>query len=181
MSAHEIQFQSNESPSAASQQRGFCSANGTQAPNRYTGTSLYSKKHQPDWIPPDWVPGASGRRMLRKGFLAMKRIRRPRNVRSGGPLVKPHPMDYAAIRVWHVSRGAGAADWRLLQRRAAREGAPIDALYLDGRENWVTARDFPPHHAIHQMLALDCERRRHGFGEQPETAAPQKKARPNRP
>ena len=40
------------------------------------------------------------------------------------------PMDYRAIRVWHV-RGDLPGNWRELQKRAWREGAPVDALYVD--------------------------------------------------
>ena len=45
-------------------------------------------------------------------------------------------MDYAAIRVWHVLRGKEADSWRALQKRAAKEGAPIDALYLNAQDQW---------------------------------------------
>jgi HD superfamily phosphodiesterase len=75
-----------------------------------------------------------------------------------------HPFDYHGIRVWHVPHDT-AGGWSELQKRAAREGAPIDALFLDAREQWVTARDFAPDHPIHAALALDRERRRRGFGE----------------
>ena len=40
------------------------------------------------------------------------------------------PMDYRGIRVWHV-RGDLPGNWRGLQKRAWREGAPLDALYVD--------------------------------------------------
>jgi hypothetical protein len=75
-----------------------------------------------------------------------------------------HPFEYAAIRVWSVTTGT-PGDWRALQKRARRENAPPDALFLDARENWVTARDFAPDHAIHEALALDRERCRRGFGD----------------
>jgi hypothetical protein len=72
-------------------------------------------------------------------------------------------MDYTGIRVWHVWNGAPGAGWRELQKRAAREGAPVDALFLNAEEKWITARDFAPDHAIHAALALDLERCRRGF------------------
>jgi hypothetical protein len=72
-----------------------------------------------------------------------------------------HAMDYRGIRVWHA-RGDSAGNWRELQKRAAREGAPIDALFLDG-EKWIRAGDLPPDHEIHQALAQDRERCRRGF------------------
>ena len=40
------------------------------------------------------------------------------------------PLDYRGIRVWHV-RGDLPGDWRELQKHAWREGAPLDALYVD--------------------------------------------------
>jgi len=39
-------------------------------------------------------------------------------------------LDYGANRVWHV-RGDLPGNWRELQKRAWREGAPLDALYVD--------------------------------------------------
>jgi hypothetical protein len=53
-------------------------------------------------------------------------------------------MDYAAIRAWGARHGARPAEWRELQQRAAREGAPADALYLDPQNRWVTLRDLRP-------------------------------------
>jgi len=38
-------------------------------------------------------------------------------------------MDYGGIRVWHV-QGDLPGTWRELQKRAWREGAPLDALYV---------------------------------------------------
>jgi hypothetical protein len=73
-----------------------------------------------------------------------------------------HAMDYRGIRVWHV-RGGSAGDWRALQKRAAREGAPIDALFLDADGKWILASDLLPDHEIHQALAQDRERCRRGF------------------
>jgi hypothetical protein len=74
-------------------------------------------------------------------------------------------MDYAGIRIWHAWSSTLGHYWRELQKRAARESAPIDALFLDAQEQWVAARDFAPDHPIHAALALDHERRRRGFGE----------------
>ena len=71
-------------------------------------------------------------------------------------------MDYRGIRVWHV-RGGIAGNWRELQRRAAREGAPLDGLFLDPQGNWITASDLPPDHEIHRALEQDRERCRRGF------------------
>ena len=45
------------------------------------------------------------------------------------------PMDYRAIRVWHV-RGDLPGNWRELQKRASREGAPLDALITAGMRLW---------------------------------------------
>jgi hypothetical protein len=73
-----------------------------------------------------------------------------------------HAMDYRGIRVWHV-RGSSAGNWRELQKRAAREGAPLDALFLDAAGNWILASDLPPDHEIHTALAQDRERCRRGF------------------
>ena len=39
-------------------------------------------------------------------------------------------LGYRAIRVWHV-HGELPGNWRELQRRAGRQGAPLDALYVD--------------------------------------------------
>ena len=36
------------------------------------------------------------------------------------------PIDYRGIRVWHV-HGDLSGNWRELQKRAWREGAPLDA------------------------------------------------------
>jgi hypothetical protein len=73
-----------------------------------------------------------------------------------------HAMDYRGIRVWHV-RGCSAGNWRKLQERAAREGAPIDVLFLDAGEKWIRASDLAPDHEIHAALARDRERCRWGF------------------
>jgi len=59
-----------------------------------------------------------------------------------GPM--PIHLDYAAIRVWHVLFDP-ASDWRALQKQAAKEDAPVDALYLNGQQ-WVTPRDLPKDH-----------------------------------
>jgi hypothetical protein len=72
------------------------------------------------------------------------------------------PLDYRGIRVWHV-RGDSAGNWRELQKRASREGAPRDALFLDAEGKWILASDLPPNHEIHQALAQDRERCRRGF------------------
>jgi len=44
------------------------------------------------------------------------------------------PMDYRGIRVCHV-HGDVPGDWREMQKRAWREGAPLDALFLDAQGN----------------------------------------------
>ena len=74
----------------------------------------------------------------------------------------PIPMDYRGIRVWHVRRNS-AGNWRELQRRAAREGAPLDALFLDPAGKWILASDLPSDHEIHAALAQDRDRCRRGF------------------
>jgi hypothetical protein len=71
-------------------------------------------------------------------------------------MTMPSHLDYAAIRVWHVLFDP-ASDWRSLQKEAAKEGAPVDALYPNDRR-WVTSRDLPGVHRIHEALALDRER-----------------------
>jgi hypothetical protein len=76
----------------------------------------------------------------------------------------PIHLDYAAIRVWHVLFDP-ASDWRALQKQAAKEDAPVDALYLDG-QGWVTPRDLPKDHPIHAALASDRERCLRGFDRQ---------------
>src|SRR5215471_9647068 len=50
------------------------------------------------------------------------------------------PMDYRGIRVWHVD-GDLPGNWRELQKRAWRESAPLDALYVDYAGRWICARD----------------------------------------
>jgi len=72
------------------------------------------------------------------------------------------PMDYRAIRVWHV-RGDLPGNWRELQKRAWREGAPLDALYVDYAGRWICARDLAADHWIHAALASDREHCRKGF------------------
>ena len=59
----------------------------------------------------------------------------------------------------HVRRNS-AGNWRELQKRAAREGAPLDALFLDAEEKWLRVSDLAPDHEIHAALAQDRERRR---------------------
>ena len=98
-----------------------------------------------------------------------------------------HPFDYDGIRVWAVRNGTPPADWRELQKRAARESAPLDALYLDAQGTWVTARDLAPDHEFHGALALDRERRRRGFSPLPRSInrrlgmAPKRKPRHDQP
>ena len=72
------------------------------------------------------------------------------------------PMDYRGIRVWHVG-GDLPGDWRELQKRAWREGAPLDALYVDYAGRWITARDLAEDHWIHAALASDREQYKRGF------------------
>ena len=72
------------------------------------------------------------------------------------------PMDYRGIRVWHV-RGDLPGDWRELQKRAWREGAPLDALYVDYAGRWICVRDLAADHWIHAALASDREQCRRGF------------------
>src|SRR5262249_48038658 len=66
------------------------------------------------------------------------------------------------IRVWHV-RGDLPGNWRELQKRAWREGAPLDALYVDYAGRWICARDLAADHWIHAALASDREHCRRGF------------------
>jgi hypothetical protein len=86
---------------------------------------------------------------------------RPCEARYDRPMAIP--MDYRAIRVWHI-RGGSPGNWRELQKRAAAEGAPLDALFLDQKERWVRVSDLAPDHEIYQVLASDCERCQRGFG-----------------
>src|SRR5215831_1033894 len=72
------------------------------------------------------------------------------------------PMDYRAIRVWHV-QGSLPGNWRELQKRAWREGAPLDALYVDYAGRWICARDLAADHWIHGALASDREHCRKGI------------------
>jgi len=65
---------------------------------------------------------------------------------------------------WHVLFDP-ASDWRALQKQAAKEDAPVDALYLNGQQ-WVTPRDLPKDHPIHSALASDRERCLRGFDRQ---------------
>jgi len=71
-------------------------------------------------------------------------------------------MDYRAIRVWQV-RGDLPGKWRELQKRAWREGAPLDALYADRAGTWICAHDLAADHWIHAVLASDREHCRKGF------------------
>src|SRR5215471_11275725 len=71
-------------------------------------------------------------------------------------------MDYRAIRVWHV-RGSLPGNWRALQKRAWREGAPLDALYVDYAGRWICAHDLAGDHWIHAALTSDREHCRRGF------------------
>ena len=72
------------------------------------------------------------------------------------------PMDYRGVRVWHV-HGELPGNWRGLQKRAWREGAPLDALYIDYAGRWICARDLAADHWIHAALASDREHCRRGF------------------
>ena len=76
-------------------------------------------------------------------------------------MVDIHPFDYAGIRVWGVRNGGDS--WRELQKRAAEEGAPLDALFLNAQEQWITASDLPQEHSIHGALEQDRERCRRGL------------------
>src|SRR5262249_6120207 len=72
------------------------------------------------------------------------------------------PWSYRGIRVWHV-RGDLPDNWRELQKRAWREGAPLDALYVDYAGRWTCARDLAAEHWIHAALASDREHCRRGL------------------
>jgi hypothetical protein len=76
-------------------------------------------------------------------------------------VVDIHPFDYAGIRVWGVRNGDHS--WRELQKRAAEESAPLNALFLNAQEQWITAGDLPQEHSIHEALEQDRERCRRGF------------------
>jgi hypothetical protein len=54
----------------------------------------------------------------------------------------PHPSDYTLIRKWHEMTGSQPYYWTNLQEKAAKENAPVNAIYYDrGAERWRTADD----------------------------------------
>jgi hypothetical protein len=52
-------------------------------------------------------------------------------------------------------RRNSAGNWRELQKRAAREGAPLDALFLDAGGKWVLSSDLPRDQEIFPLLTLN--------------------------
>lgn len=61
--------------------------------------------------------------------------------------MKRSPSDYKAMAQWQHDIGSNQyyIDW--LQSRAAREGAPLDSIYINNQENtWVTVRDLNANH-----------------------------------
>lgn len=68
---------------------------------------------------------------------------------------KPH--EYRAIYHWHKSSGSFDYYIKALQRRAAEEGAPIDAIYYQEHERpgWRCMSDLSEGHAF-----IDCFKKR---------------------
>jgi len=61
----------------------------------------------------------------------------------------PKPSDYEAIALWGQALGSGDYYIKGAQRRAARDKAPLDAIYFDNTiGRWYYIRDLTPKHPI---------------------------------
>jgi len=67
---------------------------------------------------------------------------------------KPSPKDYKATALWHSSTGSFQYYIDSMQRKAAAEGAPLDALYFSNSENkWVCMSDLKEDHSFRKLFA----------------------------
>jgi hypothetical protein len=62
------------------------------------------------------------------------------------------PGCYKAIRLWHQRSGSLEYYWRNLQNEAARENAPLDAIFRDyTTRKWITVSDLSENHPFRNL------------------------------
>lgn len=62
------------------------------------------------------------------------------------------PEDYQAIEVWHRRTGSFQYYIDRMQRKAAEENAPLNAIYFRDDQGWVTTDDLHVDHWFHEAL-----------------------------
>lgn len=79
-------------------------------------------------------------------------------IKLGGKAVSAAAQKYKHIRSWGVMLRSMEYYIKGQQEKAARENAPVDAIYMKTRvggqeERWICANELPPDHDFHKFHA----------------------------